>query len=213
MTTPGTTERTFSAGRYGVFERTGTSRGGGGITFTEQDLPNLRPSDVTVTGPTGESIPTRYMETNETINQNGALYTGVVEFHITEPGPYRVQIDRVQGQAIVTRDLLDGQAHNVVLGLVSGFSSWPRPALLTISSIVVAVRRRREQRATVDGDGGRHAVATGRLAADRHRPGRPRRHRVAPPAGDAGPPSPAAPAVAARRQLSIGAAGGGQATG
>jgi hypothetical protein len=147
LATPGSTDRTFTPGRYGVFERTGTSRGGGGVTFTENDLPELRTGDVTVTGPTGATVPTRYMGAHETINQNGAVYTGVVEFHITEPGRYHVQIDRVPGQVIVTRDLLDGQASNLVRGLASGFVFVISAGALTISSIVVTTRRRRAERA------------------------------------------------------------------
>ncbi len=145
--TPGLTERSFSPGRYGVFERTGTSTGGGGITFTENQLPRLRPGDVTVTGPNGAVVATRFMGSNETINQSGHMYTGVVEFDITESGRYQVQIGRVQGEAIVTRGLLDGQASNLVLGLASGFVFLASAAALTISSIVVTVRRRRTERA------------------------------------------------------------------
>ena len=96
--TPGLTERTFSPGRYGVFERTGTSTGAGGITFTENQLPRLRPGDVTITGPTGAVVPTRFMDANESINQSGHLYTGVVEFDITE-GPKGLQAANVRKQA------------------------------------------------------------------------------------------------------------------
>ncbi len=175
MSTPGSAEYTFGTGRYAVFERTGSQRGGGGITFTQNGFPELRPSDVTVTGPSGP-VRTRLMDSNETINRNQAIYTGVVEFEVTEPGRYQVGVDRVTTEVIVTRRLFDGQASNLVLGLASGFVFVTAAGALVISSIVVGVRRRRPVR-----------VAWASTAA-----APPPWGTAAPPAWGAAPPAPPA---------------------
>ena len=147
MATPATDDMHLDAGHYGIYERTGTQTGGAGLTFTMNGPSNLSPDDVTITGPSGVSVAVRYMSDNETINRNGAIYTGALEFEATEAGRYRVTITRVRSEVIVARTLFDGQATHVVVGAISGFAFLLTAAALVIATIVSASRRRRAERA------------------------------------------------------------------
>lgn len=147
LATPGSDEMHLTPGLYAVFERTGTQSGGGGITFSENNSPKLAPRDVTVTGPSGEQVTTRYMSSNQSLNRNGKLYTGVIEFTVTEAGQYTVAVTRVTGEVVVTRSLLDGQAGNVIVGVMSGLTFVFSTAGLVLATIVVSTRRTRARRA------------------------------------------------------------------
>jgi len=147
LTTPGSDEMHLTTGRYVVFELTGSQTNGGPITFTQNNFPVLTPGDVTVTGPSGQTVATRFLSSNQTINRNGKIYTGVIAFNIADAGQYTVTVARVPGEVIVTRSILDGQGGHLILGIASGLVFAFAAAALLIATIVVSSRRSRARRA------------------------------------------------------------------
>jgi Protein of unknown function (DUF2510) len=95
----------LDAGSWVVFEQTGVERGGGPITVTTNHAVELSADLVTVIGPTGRPVPTTAVTTNQTINRNGAIYTGAVQFHIATKGQYRVVIASFSGPVIISEDI------------------------------------------------------------------------------------------------------------
>jgi hypothetical protein len=97
----------LGSGTYGVYERTGTQRGGGGFTFTENDVPRIAAGGVTVLSPAGQQLPTRdFGSGSETITRNEAIFTGTVRFDVETPGVHRIRIaGERSGQVIIARSL------------------------------------------------------------------------------------------------------------
>ena len=144
-TTPMDRTMHLSPGRWSVFERTGSQVGGGGFTFTENGIPDLAPTDVTVQDSSGASVPTFPDDQNETINRNGAIYTGAVAFHIASGGSYRITVSNGGAQVIVARSLFDGLGPTLVTLFICVFFFLAAIVVLLISLIVRARRRRRMQ--------------------------------------------------------------------
>ena len=107
--TPLDTRLRLRSGTYAVYERTGTQRGGGGFTVTENDAPRIAPGGVTVLSPSGQPISTHDFGTgsgSETITRNGAVFTATVRFDVETPGVHRVRIAGERpGQVIIARSL------------------------------------------------------------------------------------------------------------
>lgn len=92
-------------GSWVIFERTGTQRGGGPVTVTTNGPVTLTADEVMVTGPTGRPVPTGGMTGNQTINRNGAIYTGAVHFRAATKGHYRIVISGRSGPVIISQDI------------------------------------------------------------------------------------------------------------
>ena len=138
---------TLSHGKWVVFERTGSQSGGGGVTFTQNGAVTLSPDDVEVTDPDGNPVVTSFTTSNETINRNGAIYTGAVSFEANVHGDYRVRISATGDQVLLSRDL--GSLFGSVLGF---FLTAVGAGLLLVAGIVVLIvsaTRRRRRRPTL----------------------------------------------------------------
>jgi Protein of unknown function (DUF2510) len=105
---PADLHRHLGAGTYEVYQRTGTRSGGNGFTFSNNEPASISPAEVTVIGPSGETLPTESAtNVTETITRGSAIYTGAVKFHVSTSGNYdiRVRSDRGIPEAVVTRTL------------------------------------------------------------------------------------------------------------
>jgi hypothetical protein len=96
---------TLDAGSWVVFEQTGVQRRSGPVTTTENRGVSLTPEQVTITGPAGEVVPTASIGSNQTLNRNGALYTGALGFTVGTAGSYRVVVTGDAGGVVVSQDL------------------------------------------------------------------------------------------------------------
>lgn len=140
--TPGVTRPRLTAGTWFVFERTGTTRGGGGFTFTRNDAPVLRAADVTVTKPDGGDVAGSHVTVNETLTKGSRIYTAVLQFTVESTGTYAVTAGGPDSEIIVGRSLADtfrGSLWLFVVGAVGGLLVAAGVVLL----IVGAVRRGR----------------------------------------------------------------------
>jgi flagellar basal body-associated protein FliL len=145
MNPPATRVTTLSPGRYTLYQRTGTQSGGGGITFSENGPADLTPSDVQVTGPDGE-VPTEADPDNETLDRNGAVYTGALSFQVVTHGQYQVHVSGPPTQVVLARALFDGMATNIAVLVISIVVFALAVGALVITMIVSAVRRGRQRR-------------------------------------------------------------------
>jgi Protein of unknown function (DUF2510) len=120
----------------------------------------LTPSDVTVTGPDGSSIPTRGLgsHTSENVTTGGRTYDGQVEFTVSQSGLYDVKVAGDPGTPfLLSKSLGDLVKHaarwfavmgvGILLGLIG-----------VVMLIVGIVRRHRVNRPAVAGGG--YPVAT-----------------------------------------------------
>jgi len=140
---PTTIQRTLDAGRYTVFDRSGSRRQTGPITFTEQGLTSIGPEDVTVTGPDGELLAVTWPTVSETIDQGGAIYLGIARFTVTEPGTHRIDIGGAPSEVIVSRTLFDGIGGPLVLTASGAVIGGLCATTLFVIVLVKASRRRR----------------------------------------------------------------------
>jgi hypothetical protein len=97
---PASLREDLDAGRYVVFERTGSTHSAGPFSATQQGPPTLVPSDVVVTGPDGRPEPTSFDQANETITRGSSIFTGVVVFDAPTDGTYQIEI-RGDGQEVL----------------------------------------------------------------------------------------------------------------
>jgi hypothetical protein len=95
----------LDAGSWVVFERTGAERGDGPLTVTTNHGVDLNADQVIVVGLDGRPVPTTAVTSIQTINRNGAIYTGAVQFHIATKGQYRVVITSFSGPVIISEDI------------------------------------------------------------------------------------------------------------
>jgi hypothetical protein len=95
----------LDSGSWVVFEQTGVERGGGPVTVTTNHAVELTADQVTITGPAGRPVPTRALTTNQTINRNGDIYTGAVQFRVATKGRYRIVISSESGPVIISEDI------------------------------------------------------------------------------------------------------------
>jgi Protein of unknown function (DUF2510) len=79
--------------RYIVFEQTGHRSGAGGVQVSEDHGITLNPGEVSVHAPDGQVISTYDLGlSSQTLTRDEDIYTAAVEFSVTEPGSYRVQV-------------------------------------------------------------------------------------------------------------------------
>ncbi len=145
MSTPGVARRHLGSGKWFVFQRTGTTTGGGGFSITHQSAPTLRPADVTVTGPDGGRVPVSYVTVNETITKGSRIYTAVVQFRATASGTYEVAVGMPDSEVIIARSLGDtfrGFAWVAAVGAGGGL-------LVAVGIVLLIVGSVRRSRAAV----------------------------------------------------------------
>lgn len=105
MTVPGSSSFTLEPGTWVIYEPTGTSRVG---SPTTRGLTSLRPSDVTVTGPNGNDVPTGIPGGTQTVTVGSTIYTAAVSFPVDTTGSYRIRIDDVDsGTVLVGKSVFD----------------------------------------------------------------------------------------------------------
>ncbi|MFN8167530.1 MAG: DUF2510 domain-containing protein [Candidatus Nanopelagicales bacterium] len=105
VTTPTTVSRTFDAGTtYAVYELSG--RGSGSGTQEDPLLATVSPSDISVSGPGGISVPVKDPgSTTQTFTNNGREYFAVATFDAPTTGSYQVSITTEGAQVLVAPSL------------------------------------------------------------------------------------------------------------
>ena len=143
---PGQTRLHLKPGKYLVFQRTGTTTGGGGITFSRDRGVSLAPSMVTVTEATGEGLDVGVPGSTQTITRGGRKYTGAVEFRIPNTDDYVIRVDAPpQDDVLVARSL--GEAFRSLVPWIGlGVLAFLVFAAGVTLLIVGEVRRHRQNR-------------------------------------------------------------------
>jgi Protein of unknown function (DUF2510) len=143
VTTPATVQRRLSSGTWFIFQRTGTSTGGGGVTITRNGIPDLSADQVSVTDPLGTPVTVRQVTVNETITKGARIYTAAVQFHVGRLGNYQIQINAGTSSAVlITRSFGDTFRNFVVFAAVGSVGGLIFVIGLVLL-IVGAVRRSR----------------------------------------------------------------------
>lgn len=143
MSVPGTSSLTLETGTWIIYEATGTSRGSGPIVG---GVTTIRPSDVTVTGPDGATVPTGIPGGTQTVTVNSTVYTGAVSFPVNTTGTYRITIDDVDsGTVLVGRSVFD-EFKSIGIWIVVFLSSGLLFLIGLIVLIVGIVRRSKANR-------------------------------------------------------------------
>jgi uncharacterized protein DUF2510 len=146
--TPGVGRLHLDGGDYTVFEHTGTQRGGGVVTVTEDNSVTIDSTAVTVTDSTGKNIRVDDESPNQTYTQGSRIYTAAVGFSAPAGGDYDIKVDTPQpNQVLVSRSLSD-TLRSVALWLVSGGVSVLVFGAGLVLLIVGIVRRGRARRVT-----------------------------------------------------------------
>lgn len=147
--TPAAVERELRASKYLVYERTGTQRSSGSVTFSEFGSITLGAEQVSVTGPDGTRLPVRRPTTNETITRNTAVFSGAIEFRVKVPGRYRIEVRSERPTTVMVAESLGTsmmRALPMVLGMVGG------GAVALAGIVVLAVSAARRNRSTANAD-------------------------------------------------------------
>ena len=115
--------------------------------YAPRDTDGFTPTDVTVTGPSGASIPTRGVgSTTETITKGGQTYQGDVKFTIVQGGFYDVKVTGTGA----TPFLLSKSLGDIVKHALAWFAVAVVGFLIAVIGIVLLitgiVRRRRADR-------------------------------------------------------------------
>ena len=96
FSTPAQFDVHLGKGSYEIYDQYGSSAVG------------LRPENVSVLSPAGDSIPVDRPTHTETVTRNGHQYTGVVRFHPPTSGLYTIRIrSPIPSDVIVARTLTD----------------------------------------------------------------------------------------------------------
>jgi hypothetical protein len=109
QTTPLDRPMTLEHSEYAVYELTGHTSGGGGVTFSERRSVTVSPSQVTVTGPDGAVLQTHGPGFGtETLPRGQDIFTAAVYFTAPASGSYRVQVDSGSAQVVIARSMSSG---------------------------------------------------------------------------------------------------------
>lgn len=90
MSVPGSQSFTLEDGTYTLYERTGRSTGG--FPTGSSGLTSVSPSQITVTSPSGSTVPVVGVSYSETLDDGAVKYTGVGQFRAASAGSYRIDI-------------------------------------------------------------------------------------------------------------------------
>jgi hypothetical protein len=92
LTAPGTTRLQIAAGRWIIFEHTGSQQNFGPVQTTEDGPTTIQVSDVRITDTEGNEQSVRDVTGTQTITVNNKKFTGAVEFSVPADGTYDVEI-------------------------------------------------------------------------------------------------------------------------
>lgn len=92
VSTPTSMTRTLTPGTYVVFELVGTSQHVGPLTTTQSHFVTLRPDQVTVTSPTGATVPVEAATDVETLTRGNGIFRGAAQFDVVNAGTYQVAV-------------------------------------------------------------------------------------------------------------------------
>jgi hypothetical protein len=112
----------LDAGKYVIYEQTGSSDGSQ-FPVTTTGPVDIAPQDVQITGPDGAAVDTDYPAGTDTINRNGIVYTGAVAFRAAHSGRYEIRVESESGsRVLVSKDIVSEVLSALiwVLGLVIG---------------------------------------------------------------------------------------------
>jgi hypothetical protein len=110
---PGQFRESLSAGRWEVYELTGTTSGSsvGPLSYsvTHRQSPLAGPADISVTAPDGQLVAMRGQASNttQTIQRGPYLYTGVAGFAAPSSGRYSITVSSAEpGRVLLARPIL-----------------------------------------------------------------------------------------------------------
>ena len=92
FTTPGQISDRLGTGTYVIYGLEGVNSNGNGSGDSSTVAVNLTPSDVTVTSPTGRSIPVTPDFSSGTVGVNSDSYSPAVQFDVPTAGTYQVAV-------------------------------------------------------------------------------------------------------------------------
>jgi hypothetical protein len=142
MSTPQAKQRHLGAGKWFIFQRTGTTTGAGGFTITHENAPTLRLADVRVTAPDGSKVLVSYVTVNETMRRGSRNYRAVVQFKAPSSGTYDIAVDTPNSEVVISRSLGDTFSGFIWLATIGGAGGL-LIAVAIVLLIVGGVRRRR----------------------------------------------------------------------
>jgi hypothetical protein len=109
--TPGVAHQHLKAGRYHIYEQTGTSPNnpnGPNFPFGDNATPSLTPEEVAITGPHNEQLKVARADDSETVTRTPNVYTSALTFRVTKDDDYDIKITpEATGRALVSRSLRD----------------------------------------------------------------------------------------------------------
>jgi hypothetical protein len=108
--TPLDTVLTLQRSDYALYELTGHTSGGGGITFTQRRAASLAPADVQVIGPDGIALSPRGPGSGtETLTRGQDIFTVAVYFTVPRQGSYHVLVNSGQVlHVVISRSMASG---------------------------------------------------------------------------------------------------------
>lgn len=140
-TTPLDQSRHLSAGKYVIYQRTGSSAGAGGISVSNNSAVTLTPDQVSVTDPSGANVPVSEYTSNVTIDRYGASYTGAVLFHAAHAGRYDIRINTDSVEEITIAKDIGSSFSAVAPWFGVGFLSL---VLIVVGAVILARGPRQE---------------------------------------------------------------------
>jgi hypothetical protein len=145
VATPGVAHVRLERGGYTIFERTGTTAGGGGFTVTRNNAVSIDPSQVSVTAAGGGDrlVVKPATGVTERITRGSEIFTGAIRFRVDARGDYEVRVDTSRpGDVLVARSF--GDTLHSVLGWVGAALGGAAIGLAGITMLIIgSVRRRR----------------------------------------------------------------------
>ncbi len=141
VTTTSPIERELDAGNYTVFERVGSQHTVGPVSYSESDMPSIRPQDVVVTGPDGEPVEAVTWDVDETLQRGDDLFAGAAGFTADRAGRYTIEIAGEPTDVVIARRFFDGTASALVTLAVGAVTGAIAVIALTATVLVRAKRR------------------------------------------------------------------------
>ncbi len=127
-------------GDFAVYQRTGTSSQVGPVSSKVNHAVTVRPQDVTVTGPTGQTLTAAWPSGTETLTNNGEIFTAAVVFAAPDPGDYTISV-KGTGEVLVGERVFTvmSKALPWLLGLGLGGLAF----IAGLIALIVALSRRK----------------------------------------------------------------------
>ncbi len=108
VTAPGETTIHLDAGRWIIFERTGTEQDFGPVHTENNGPTTITPANVQVTDLNGTEQSVRDVTGDQSLTQDGTKFTGAVEFSVPTDGTYDIDIEgTTASSALLARPLTD----------------------------------------------------------------------------------------------------------